>query len=156
MEAACLTLRESLRRSPHKETQAVQACEQRKDDGPATEEAHPGHDQATQTAWPKKIMISRATQAAVAANTAPATRKDAEVQTREFVNYRDCLVNSEILDEAIPNVAELIRRKVEAREEQLRREQEERERRQEEERNRKREAALARCERQHQRWQDGK
>ncbi|XP_047111698.1 translation initiation factor IF-2-like [Schistocerca piceifrons] len=165
IEAACFTLRKYLRRNTSKETQALQTDEQHKDDGPATEAAHPSRDQAIQTAWPKKMTISRATQVSSEGKGAPAARQDSSVQTKEFVNHWAALVDSEILDVTNPNLAdrdehqmsflqskELIRRKAEARDEQFRRKQEE----QEVERDRRREAALARRERQRQRWQHGK
>ncbi|XP_046983093.1 ankyrin repeat domain-containing protein 65-like [Schistocerca americana] len=89
MEAACLTLRESLRRDATKETQALQTDELHKD------------DQATQTAWPKEMTISRATHATLEGKGA---RQDSCVQTKEFVNHSHYLVDREILDVTNPDI----------------------------------------------------
>ncbi|XP_049798617.1 CLK4-associating serine/arginine rich protein-like [Schistocerca nitens] len=155
MEAACLTLRESLSHNTNKKEA------QHQDDRLATTAAQPSRDQATQTAWPKKMTISRAAQASLEGKGEAVARQDSSVQTKEFVNFRAELVNEELLDDDSPRdeyqmsflqSKELMRRKAEAREEEHGRRQEE----EEAERDRRREAALARRERQRQRWQHGK
>ncbi|XP_049946390.1 MAP7 domain-containing protein 1-like [Schistocerca serialis cubense] len=155
MEAACLTLRESLSRNTNKKEA------QHQDDRMAATAAQPSRDQATQTAWPKKMTISRAAQASLEGKEEAVERQDSSVQTKEFVNHRAELVDSERLDDASPRDVyqmsflqsrELRRRKEEALNEQSRRQREE----QEAERDRKREAATARRERQRQHWQHGK
>ncbi|XP_047105116.1 uncharacterized protein LOC124769062 [Schistocerca piceifrons] len=155
MEAACLTLRESLSRNTNKKEA------QHQDDRMAATAAQPSRDQATQTAWPKKMTISRAAQASLKGKGEAVERQDSSVQTKEFVNHRAELVDSERLDDASPRDVyqmsflqsrELRRRKEEALNEQSRRQREE----QEAERDRRREAATARRERQRQHWQHGK
>ncbi|XP_049946962.1 translation initiation factor IF-2-like [Schistocerca serialis cubense] len=155
MEAACLTLRESLSRNTNKKEA------QHQDDRMAATAAQSSRDQATQTAWPKKMTISRAAQASLEGKGEAVERQDSSVQTKEFVNHQAELVDSERLDDASPRDVhqmsflqsrELRRRKEEALNEQTRRQREE----QEAERDRRREAAIARRERQRQHWQHGK
>ncbi|XP_046994340.1 translation initiation factor IF-2-like [Schistocerca americana] len=155
IEAACLTLRESLSRNTNKKEA------QHQDDRMAATAAQPSRDQATQTAWPKKMTISRAAQASLEGKGEAVERQDSSVQTKEFVNHQAELVDSERLDDASPRDVhqmsflqsrELRRRKEEALNEQPRRQREE----QEAERDRRREAAIARRERQRQHWQHGK